>query len=77
MSGINILMENNQVTSKKRKKEESGENGLTYGNRPSASCIPGERINILSGKKKNNSRRPDFTTQNKLYHQEGVPKHYV
>jgi hypothetical protein len=52
MSGINILMENNQVTSKKRKKEESGENGLTYGNRPSASCIPGERINILSGKKK-------------------------
>jgi len=51
MSGINILMENNQVTSKKRKKEESGENGLTYGNRPSASCIPGERINILSGKK--------------------------
>jgi len=49
MSGMNILMENNQVTSKKRKKK-SGENGLTYGNRPSASCIP-ERESISNQKK--------------------------
>jgi hypothetical protein len=49
MSGINILMENNQVTRKKRKKK-SGENGLTYGNRPSASCIP-ERESISNQKK--------------------------
>jgi hypothetical protein len=31
----------------------------------------------LIRKNNNNSRRPDFTTHNKLYHQEGVPKHYV
>jgi hypothetical protein len=37
-----------------------------------------ERESISYQKKNNNnSRRPDFTTQNKLYHQEGVPKHYV